>query len=97
MTSPLGRPITARAPGSICEALTEARVRSGLSQAAAARLISAGVRTWGHWEAGTRAISVNALELWCTAAVSLGHLRADDALVCAWVRPAIRDRLKAPA
>ena len=88
-----GRPLTARTPGSISEALTEARVRSGLSQLQAAKLISAGTRTWGHWEAGTRGISVNALELWCTAAVALGHLPASDPLVRAWVRPVIRARL----
>lgn len=93
MTNHPGRPVTARAPGSVCESITEARVRSGLSQAQAAKLISAGTRTWGHWEAGTRGMPVNAVELWCVAAVALGHLPASDPLVCDWVRPAIRARL----
>lgn len=93
MSNHPGRPITARAPGSISEALTDARVRSGLSQLQAAKLLSAGTRTWTHWETGTRGIPVNALELWCVAAVALGHLPASDPLVRDWVRPAIRARL----
>lgn len=78
-------------------ALAEARERTGLSQTAAAKLVGAALRTWQQWEAGDRAMPLTAAELWCIAAVALGHLPACDALVALMVRPQILARLVASA
>ena len=76
-------------PETFTQALIEARQRAGLSQTEAAKLLSAGLRTWQQWEAGDRGMPINAVELWCVAAVAAGHLPASDPLVREWVRPGI--------
>ena len=95
MTNHPGRKPAPRLPDTLREALAGARLRSGLTQAEAARLISAGTRTWTHWEAGDREMPLNAVELWLIAAVAHGYLPVTDPLVCDWVRPAILAMLRA--
>ena len=89
MTNHPGRKPGPRLPDDFRLALAQARQRSGLSQAAAAALISAGLRTWQHWEDGDRAMPINAVELWCIAAAALGHLHPNDEFSRMWIRPAI--------
>ena len=89
MTNHPDRTPAPRLPETFRQALVEARQRAMLSQTEAAKLISAGLRTWQQWEAGDRGMPVNAAELWCVAAVAAGHLPASDPLVSEWVRPGI--------
>lgn len=97
MTNHPNRPLGSRLPATAAEALTQARERSGLSQTAAAKLLSAGLRTWQQWEAGDRGMPINAAELWAVAAVALGYLPRSDPFVRAWVRPPILSMLAAQA
>lgn len=89
MTNHPGRKPGPRLPDDFRQALASARQRAGLSQYAAAALISAGLRTWQHWEDGDRAMPVNAVELWCIAAAALGHLSPNDEFARMWIRPDI--------
>lgn len=83
-------------PSSFGQALTDARNRAGLTQSGAAKLISAGLRSWQQWEAGPtagtrgRGMHVNTVELWCIVAVAEGLLPANDPLVMMFVRPSLR-------
>ena len=65
--------------------LTDLRERAGLTQPQCAEMALAGLRTWKHWEAGTRAMPLAAMELWCMAILCGGHLPLGD-----WVEPWVR-------
>ena len=65
--------------------LTELRERAGLTQAQCATMALAGLRTWKHWEAGTRSMPLAALELWCMAVLAGKHLERGE-----WCIPWIR-------
>jgi DNA-binding XRE family transcriptional regulator len=45
--------------------LRELRLRTGHTQAEAARLVHAALRTWKHWEAGDVAVPETSLHLYC--------------------------------
>lgn len=94
MTNHPGRTPGPRLPDDFRQALAAARQRAGLSQSAAAALISAGLRTWQHWEDGDRGMPINAIELWCIATVAAGHLRPDDEFARMWIRPTISSFLQ---
>lgn len=65
--------------------LLDLRTRAGLTQAQCATMTLAGLRTWKHWEAGTRSMPLAALELWCLALLAGGHLQPGD-----WCEPWVR-------
>jgi len=50
------------------DAIRAAREAAGLTQAAAAALVHAGLRTWSHWEAGDRRMPAATWELFCIKA-----------------------------
>ena len=66
--------------------IVELRTRAGLTQAQCAKMALAGLRTWKHWEAGTRAMPLAALELWCLALLAGKHLAPGD-----WCSPWVRN------
>lgn len=67
------------------ETLRELRAETGLTQAQCARMCHAGLRTWKHWEAGTRAMPRASMELWCLAVLVGGH-RPIGGWCVPWVR-----------
>jgi transcriptional regulator with XRE-family HTH domain len=69
--------------------IIDIRTRAGLTQAQCAEMTLAGLRTWKHWEAGTRSMPLAAMELWCLAILAGGHLPLGD-WVDPWVRTAFR-------
>lgn len=72
-------------PELIPSLLTDLRTRAGLTQAQCATMTLAGLRTWKHWEAGTRSMPLAALELWCLAILAGRHLPPDN-----WCEPWVR-------
>lgn len=65
--------------------LVELRLMAGLTQEQCAKMTLAGLRTWKHWEAGTRAMPLAALELWCMAVLAGKHLAPGEWCI-PWVR-----------
>jgi len=65
--------------------IVEIRANAGLTQAQCADMALAGLRTWKHWEMGTRSMPLAAMELWCLAILAGGHLQLGD-----WVEPWVR-------
>jgi len=47
------------------EEIKQARLNSGLTQSKASELVHSKLRTWQHWEAGTRKMSLANWELFC--------------------------------
>lgn len=74
---------------SFSEWLVELRLRANLTQQQCAKMSLAGLRTWKHWEAGTRSMPLAAVELWCLAVLAGGHLAIGDWCIL-WVRPEFR-------
>ena len=65
--------------------LVELRLAARLTQEQCAKMALAGLRTWKHWEAGTRAMPLAAIELWCMAVLAGKHLERGEWCI-PWVR-----------
>lgn len=88
MTNHPGRPPPV--PDALPALISDLRARAGLTQQQCADMALAGLRTWKHWEAGTRSMPLAAMALWCLAIAAGRHLPSGD-----WLEPWVRAEFRA--